>query len=45
MLLRGLLALGLLVSGEGFSIPDTGYWWQGRYVMSAVRGAIQELPF
>ena len=35
-----LLALGLLVSGEGLAIPDTGYWWQGRYVMPFLIGAV-----
>ena len=35
-----VLALGLLVSGEGLAIPDTGYWWQGRYVMPFLIGAV-----
>jgi Predicted membrane protein (DUF2142) len=42
-LLLGLaLAAGgvaLLVSGEGLSVPQTGYWWQGRYVLPLLVGA------
>ena len=41
-LLAAVVALGavaLLVSGEGLSVPQTGMWWQGRYVMPLVIGA------
>jgi hypothetical protein len=38
----GLLlgAAALLVSGEGWSIPQTGYWWQGRYAFPLFAGAV-----
>ena len=39
----GVLAGGgivLLVSGQGLSIPDTGVWWQGRYVLPLLMGAV-----
>jgi hypothetical protein len=38
----GLLAMAvvLLVSGEGFSVPQTGYRWQGRYVFPLVVGGL-----
>ena len=35
-----LAAVALLVSGEGWSIPQTGYWWQGRYVFPLFAGAV-----
>jgi hypothetical protein len=35
-----LAAAALLVSGEGWSIPQTGYWWQGRYVFPLFAGAV-----
>jgi hypothetical protein len=35
-----LVAAALLVSGEGWSIPQTGYWWQGRYVFPLFAGAV-----
>lgn len=31
---------GLLVSGEGLAFPQTGYWWQGRYVLPILIGGI-----
>ena len=37
-----LLAAGplMLVSGQGLSVPDTGYWWQGRYVLPFAIGGL-----
>jgi len=39
----GVLAVGgivLLISGQGLSFPDTGVWWQGRYVLPLLMGAV-----
>lgn len=38
----GVFASGLvlLVSGHGFNLPDIGYWWQGRYVLPLLVGAL-----
>lgn len=38
----GLIAAGvaLLVSGQGINVPDTGVWWQGRYVLPLVMGGV-----
>ena len=38
----GLAVAGvaLLVSGQGLAFPDTGYWWQGRYVLPLLTGAL-----
>jgi hypothetical protein len=33
-------SVALLVSGDGLSIPDSGFWWQGRYVMAPVVGGL-----
>ena len=30
----------LLVSGQGLGIPQTGYWWQGRYVYPLFAGGV-----
>jgi hypothetical protein len=42
LLALALLVAGaaMLVSGEGLSIPQTGYWWQGRYVFPLFAGAV-----
>jgi Predicted membrane protein (DUF2142) len=32
--------VALLVSGEGLAFPQTGYWWQGRYVLPILIGGI-----
>lgn len=32
--------IALLVSGQGLSVPDTGVWWQGRYVYPLIMGAV-----
>lgn len=43
VLIAGVLALGtfvVLVLGEGFQIPPTGVWWQGRYVLPAMVGVV-----
>jgi Predicted membrane protein (DUF2142) len=32
--------LALLISGQGFGIPDTGFWWQGRYVVPLLMGGV-----
>jgi hypothetical protein len=32
--------LVLLVTGQGLSVPDTGVWWQGRYVLPLLMGAV-----
>lgn len=46
-----LVALGLvvggyalLISGEGFGVPQTGFWWQGRYVLPCIVGALLLAP-
>ncbi|HEY8544401.1 MAG TPA: DUF2142 domain-containing protein [Acidimicrobiales bacterium] len=36
--------IGLLISGEGFGVPQTGFWWQGRYVLPLVAGALVVAP-
>lgn len=42
LLVVGLLVAGvaLLVSGEGLAFPQTGYWWQGRYVLPILMGGL-----
>lgn len=43
VLLAGLMTLGavtMLTTGEGLSFPDTGFWWQGRYVAPPIIGAL-----
>jgi hypothetical protein len=35
--------LALLVSGQGLDIPDTGVWWQGRYVVPMLMGGVLTL--
>jgi hypothetical protein len=35
-----LAGVALLVSGQGLGFPDTGYWWQGRYVLPLLTGAL-----
>lgn len=39
-----VLGVGLLISGEGFGVPQTGFWWQGRYVMPCIVGALLLAP-
>ena len=43
----GVLSVGLIVgavllllSGSGLNFPDTGVWWQGRYVLPLVMGGV-----
>jgi hypothetical protein len=43
----GVVAIGLIVaavllllSGSGLDFPDTGVWWQGRYVLPLVIGGV-----
>jgi hypothetical protein len=43
VLLAGLMTLGavaMLTTGEGLNFPDTGFWWQGRYVAPPIIGAL-----
>lgn len=43
VLLAGSMTLGavtMLTTGEGLNFPDTGVWWQGRYVAPPVIGAL-----
>lgn len=42
----GLVAVGIavLISGEGFGVPQTGFWWQGRYVLPCIVGALVLAP-
>jgi hypothetical protein len=35
-----VVGVGLLISGEGFGVPQTGFWWQGRYVLPCIVGAL-----
>lgn len=32
--------VGLLIAGEGFNLPPTDVWWQGRYVLPIAIGAV-----
>lgn len=38
----GLLvgSVAMLVSGEGLAVPQTGFWWQGRYVLPILIGGV-----
>ena len=46
LLAVGLVVVGLalLISGEGFGVPQTGFWWQGRYVLPCIVGALVLAP-
>ena len=46
LLALGLVAVGIAIaiSGEGFGVPQTGFWWQGRYVLPCVVGALLLAP-
>jgi hypothetical protein len=35
-----LLGFATLVSGQAYGIPQSGYWWQGRYVLPLIVGAL-----
>ncbi|HMG42839.1 MAG TPA: DUF2142 domain-containing protein [Acidimicrobiales bacterium] len=42
----GLVVAGLAIpiAGEGFGVPQTGFWWQGRYVLPCIVGALLLAP-
>lgn len=33
-------SVAMLTSGEAFGVPDSGFWWQGRYVMAPIVTAV-----
>lgn len=43
--LVGVAYLALIIPGQAFGVPQTGYWWQGRYVLPLVLAAVLVLGF